>query len=149
MANIFEIIEVPYSGEGHKPSVRIGISIHIGGQEGVCPLTGPLENQQALAREVGSMKEALDALFTKAKGLLPEAVMAQQPLDIRTNMTEEQIWLVLTEVPDEASFIWQFNNLDEDTRRAVAEHVLTRCNIFSGRASFFSSRYDQEAGLMA
>jgi hypothetical protein len=31
----------------------------------------------------------------------------------------------------------------------VAEHILTKCNIFSGKAAVFSSRYDEATAMMA
>jgi len=30
----------------------------------------------------------------------------------------------------------------------VAEHVLTHCNVFSGKAAVFSSRYDGQSALL-
>ena len=63
-------------------------------------------------------------------------------------MAPEEIWSILSGVSDEDLFIKGFNNLDEGKRRDVAEYVLTQCNIFSGKASIFSSRYNNETGLM-
>ena len=55
---------------------------------------------------------------------------------------------VLSAVSEEAAFVQGFNDLEERTRKAVAEYVLTRCNIFAGKASLFSSRYDSASGLI-
>ena len=63
-------------------------------------------------------------------------------------MTEEEIWKVLTDIGDEKLFIDAFNSMDEATRKRVADHVLTRCNIFSGKGSVFSSRYNNDSGLL-
>lgn len=41
-----------------------------------------------------------------------------------------------------------FNDLEEVTRRRVADYVLTSCNVFSGRAAFFSERYESESATM-
>ena len=95
-----------------------------------------------------AIKEGLDSLLAKAKGLFRESP-AEEGLDLRSDMEPEEIWSILSVVSDEDLFINSFNNLDEAKRREVAEHILTRCNIFSGKASVFSSRYNNETGFMA
>jgi hypothetical protein len=37
---------------------------------------------------------------------------------------------------------------NEAARRQVAEHVLTKRNIFSGKSAVFSSHYDDAGGLL-
>jgi adenosylcobinamide kinase/adenosylcobinamide-phosphate guanylyltransferase len=68
--------------------------------------------------------------------------------DINPDLTPAEIWALLSGVPDEPSFVRGFNSLEESKRREVAEHVLTRCNVFSGRASVFSSLYKDDSALM-
>ena len=63
-------------------------------------------------------------------------------------MSPEEIWLILSELSQEDLFAESFNSLEEGTRKAVAEHVLTQCNVFSGMPSVFSSRYNSETGLL-
>lgn len=36
----------------------------------------------------------------------------------------------------------------EGKKKEVAEHVLSRCNLFSGKAAVFSSRYDENSAQM-
>ncbi|MDZ7699914.1 MAG: hypothetical protein U5R49_24305 [Deltaproteobacteria bacterium] len=61
----------------------------------------------------------------------------------------QDIWETLTRIEAEDEFMGQFNGLPEGQRMQVAEHVLTQCNIFQGRASLFAQRYDNVTGLMA
>ena len=68
--------------------------------------------------------------------------------EITDDMDPEQIWSVLAGIEDETSFIRRFNQLNERQRRGVAEHVLTRCNIFAGKAALFSSQYTDESGKL-
>lgn len=63
-------------------------------------------------------------------------------------MKAEEIWSILSAILGEVDFIQAFNALEEGTRREVAEHVLTHCNVFSGKAAVFSSRYDEKSALM-
>jgi hypothetical protein len=58
------------------------------------------------------------------------------------------VWSILSSIEDEDQFVRRFNALEEEKRREVAEYVLTKCNIFSGKASAFSSRYSNETGLL-
>jgi hypothetical protein len=68
--------------------------------------------------------------------------------EFRSDMGPEEIWEILSNITDEDLFIGSFNRLEETKRNEVAEYVLTQCNIFSGKASVFSSRYNNEKGLM-
>ena len=63
-------------------------------------------------------------------------------------MNAGEIWSILSAILDEGDFIQAFNALEEGKRKEVAEHVLTHCNVFSGRAAVFSSRYDDKSALM-
>jgi hypothetical protein len=63
-------------------------------------------------------------------------------------MKPEEIWTILSAILDEGEFIQSFNALEQGKRKEVAEHVLTRCSVFSGRAAVFSSRYDDNSARM-
>ncbi len=134
-------------GEGDKPAVRLGIRVKLGGHETTCPFSRACDSFYALETEVQAIKNSLDRLLAEAKELLMEPT-SEDGLDLRSDMEPEEIWSILAGISDEKLFVKGFNNLDEAKRREVAEHVLTQCNIFSGKASVFSSRYDNETGLM-
>lgn len=147
MDSIFEMIKVPPKGEGEDTAVCLGIRVMVGGRKSVCPFTGPFDNYQNLAGEIQALKEKLDGILMEAKDLLPEVPQGIGS-EIGPDMSPEEMWSLLSRISDDESFLLSFNDLAEDKRKAVAEYVLTECNIFSGRASLFSSRYDQGSGSM-
>jgi hypothetical protein len=63
-------------------------------------------------------------------------------------MAPDKVWVILKEMDGEEAFVEAFNQLDQARRGLVAEHVLTKCNIFSGRAAIFSARYNSAIGLI-
>lgn len=76
------------------------------------------------------------------------AELVKSSPELNPDLTPAEIWAILSGDPDERSFVRRFNSLEEARRREVAEHVLTRCNVFSGRGSVFSSLYNDESSLM-
>jgi hypothetical protein len=137
----------PGKGEKDKTTASIGIRLKLGGYETSCPVSRGCDSYEALETEVQTIKNGLDNLLAQAKALLGKPT-TENGLNLRSDMAPEEIWSILSAVSEEDLFIRSFNNLDEVKRREVAEHVLTKCNIFSGKASVFSSRYDNGTGLM-
>ena len=77
-----------------------------------------------------------------------KALTAKEETEFTPEMSPEQIWSILSQIDEEDLFIKGFNSLDDTKRRELAEYVLTRCNIFSGKGSIFSERYNSESGLL-
>ena len=113
----------------------------------MCPVSKSCASYRALEIEVQAIKDELDALLQRAQKSF-EASATEDELDLRPDMSPEEIWTVLSGLSQEDLFVKSFNRLEEGTRRAVAEHVLTQCNVFSGMPSVFSSRYNSETGLL-
>ncbi|MGD8982431.1 MAG: hypothetical protein PVH99_15790 [Desulfobacteraceae bacterium] len=147
MESIFEMVTETGKREKKEISVSIGIRLKVGGHETTCPISRACHSYETLEMEVQAIKNSLDSLLAEAKRVIGESE-ADEGLDLRSDMAPEEIWSILSAVSDEDLFIKSFNNLDENKRKEVAEYVLTQCNIFSGKASVFSSRYDNETGLM-
>jgi hypothetical protein len=147
MESIFEMVAETGRGDNEDTTVSVGIRLKVGGHETICAVSRACDSYEALEIEVQAIKNGLDSLLAEAKKLLGERAV-EGGLDLRSDMAPEEIWSILSAVSDEDLFIKSFNNLDEGKRREVAEHVLTQCNIFSGKASIFSSRYNNETGLM-
>jgi len=144
---MFELI-VKESREGkNQPSVSLGLRLKIAGHETVCRVIGPLDDFKAFEIEVKTILSELERIRAKA-GELFERSSAQGKLGIHSGMTPAEIWKILSGIKDDDEFTISFNSLDEAGRRQVAEHILTRCNIFSGKAAVFSSRYDEITALM-
>ena len=147
MESIFEMVTETGKREKKEISVSIGIRLKVGGHETTCPISRACHSYETLEMEVQAIKNSLDSLLAEAKRVIGESE-ANEGLDLRSDMAPEEIWSILSAVSDEDLFIKSFNNLDENKRKEVAEYVLTQCNIFYGKASVFSSRYDNETGLM-
>ena len=113
----------------------------------MCPVSKTCTSYGALKIEVQAIKDELDMLLEKAKKSF-EISTTENALALTPDMSPEEIWSVLSGLSKEDLFVQSFNSLDEGTRRAVAEHVLTQCNVFSGMPSVFSSRYNSETGIM-
>ena len=148
MKRIFDLIESTEEGEREKTAFQLGLRMKIGDQETVCPLTRPFESFEALEHGVQSIKEDLGMVLEQAKPLFKGTPSSGEGLDLDEDATPEEIWTLLSKIEDENSFVDTFNGLDEARRKAIAEHVLTHCNVFTGKASVFSSRYDNDLGLM-
>ncbi|MBN2032048.1 MAG: hypothetical protein JW836_02140 [Deltaproteobacteria bacterium] len=144
---MFELVIEPKKEGLTDTEVSLGVRVKIAGHEVLCPVTKSCGDRTALELEVKRMVDQLEAIKTKA-GKLFESSFRQGKLGFRPDMTPPEIWAVLSGIKDESEFVQSFNSLDETMRRKVAEHVLTRCNIFSGKAAVFSSRYDDATGVM-
>jgi len=148
MEDIFEIMTVTDPRENDRGAIRLGIRLKVAGHETTCPVSTTYGSYEDLEVEIQAIRDQLDKILAKAKEIF-EGPSPREGLDLTPNMTPEQVWSVLEAIDDEVAFINGFNGLDEARRKEVAEHVLTRCNIFSGKASIFSSRYNDGSGLMA
>ncbi len=146
MKEIFEIIREPE--RENERGLRIGIRLKMAGYETLCPMSEPCRSLQDVQVEVDRLKRELDRLLDRTKGVF-EGNASDGKLGVTAEMTAGQIWRLLSEVGDDEAFVLGFNGLEETRRREVAEHILARCSVFSGRGAFFSAHYDEASGLMA
>jgi hypothetical protein len=146
MEDLFELMTITKTGED-KMSVRLGIRLKVAGHEALCPVIRPCDGYEAFEQESQALIDRLEQIKQKARTLFTSPSSAGGPR-IGPDMPAEEIWSVLSTMADEAMWVAAFNELDVSQRQAVAEHVLTQCNIFSGKAAVFSRRYDSETGLM-
>ena len=149
MREIFDLIRSPEEEEGEQPLFRLGVRLKIGDHETVCPITKPFESYEALDDGVQFIREDLAMVLERARKFFEGSLPPGEGLDFDADATPEEIWALLSEIEDEDSFIDTFNGLEEARRKAIAEHVLTHCNVFTGKASVFSSRYNNDSSLMA
>jgi hypothetical protein len=147
MEDIFEMMTGTDKEKSDEIEIRLGIHLKIAGHETTCPISRLCESYEALEIEVQAIKNTLDRILSRAKELFRDSP-DQQSLDIKSDMESQEIWSILSDIADEKLLIISFNHMDEVKRREVAEHVLTKCNVFSGRGAFFSERYDSESGLL-
>ena len=147
MMGIFEMTSGSDSRVGEETFVSIGIPLKAGEHDVMCPVSKPCASYGALEIEVQAIKDELDTLLQRAKESF-EGSATEDALGLRPDMSPEEIWSVLSELSQEDLFAKSYNSMEEGTRRAVAEHVLTQCNVFSGMPSVFSSRFNSETGLL-
>lgn len=148
MKNIFEMITVSNSGEKDQTKVAIGIKVKIGGKETVCPISGLCKSLDALESEIREINENLENIIGMAEKVFNVGTSPQKAFELQPDMEPEDLWEILSSLIDEESFIDSFNNLDQVKRKEVADYVLTKCNIFSGKGAVFSSRYNNETGML-
>jgi hypothetical protein len=147
MSDIFRIIELSDDEEDGQKGVRIGIDMRVADQDVACPVTRACRCREDLKAEVAAIQEQLNRAL-EAGGAVFDRASTQAELQIRPDMPAHEIWAALSATEEDDRLVEQFNTLEENTRRAVAEHVLTQCNVFSGKAALFSARYDNETGFM-
>ena len=147
MTDIFKIIEIQGRKEENKKGICIGIDVRIANSEVSCPVSGVCYSDRDLAVEVERIQENLNRIAETGKGLFG-VDLPDKGLRITPEMAPEEIWSILSEITEEDLFVESFNGLDPTRRSEVAEHVLSNCNIFSGKAAVFSARYDNKPGLM-
>lgn len=145
--NIFELMDVSKGDKKSDRSVCLGIRVAVSGRETRCPVTEVCSSYDDFEKVIQTLKDNLEAIRVQAKDLY-HASEVQGGLNLRSDMPVDEIWAVLSQVADDDSFVDGFNTLEEIKRREVAEHVLTQCNVFSGKPALFSSRYDNDSGLL-
>ena len=146
MEDLFELMTAKEGGEG-KVSVRLGIRLKVAGHETVCPVIRSCDDYGTFERESRALMDRLEQVQQKARAIFNSS-SAVAGLSIGPDMPAEAIWDALSTIADDAQWVASFNDLSETQRQAVADHVLTHCNIFSGKAAAFSRRYDSKTGLM-
>jgi hypothetical protein len=147
MEKIFELIAQPGKEEGKKTEVRLGIRVKLSSFETTCFVTQPCQSYRALESEVQGIRQNIEDVLKEARHVF-EGSLRKDKLGLRPDMKAGEIWSILSMILDEGDFIHAFNALEEEKRKEVAEHVLTHCNVFSGKAAVFSSRYDEKSALM-
>ncbi len=147
MDKIFELITQPGKEEGKKTEVRLGIRVKLSSFETTCFVTQSCQSYRALESEVQGIRQNLEDALKEARHVF-EGSSRKDKLGLRPDMKAGEIWSILSMILDEGDFIHAFNALEEGKRQEVAEHVLAHCNVFSGKAAVFSSRYDEKSALM-
>ena len=146
METVFELITMASNEKAEEKECRLGIRVNVAGYETVCPVTRPCNSYKDFFLEVQNIRKSLDLIMSHAKETF-EKPSPEDLFGITSDMRPEEVWAILSKIADDV-FISTFNSMEEAKRREVAEHVLTKCNIFSGKASVFSSRYADDMALM-
>jgi hypothetical protein len=147
MESIFDLIASAKGEKEKKQGCRLGIRVNVRGFETICPLTPFCESYKALENEIQNITKGLEQILAEARRIFQKPD-AGEMFGIEPHMKAEEVWSILSGIADDNVFAATFNKLDEEKRKQVAEHVLTKCNVFSGKASVFSSRYNDSTVLL-
>ena len=145
MDRLFDVIAVSKGEE--KAGPRLGIRCVFMGEANVCPVSAPCASVEELETEAGKLRNDLDRAVDRARRILAGG-SEEEAVPLSSDISVADLWRALESMPDNAGFVERFNGLEEGRRRDVAEHVLTSCNIFSGRPALFSSRYDVDTAFL-
>lgn len=148
MRGIFDLIKATVGEEVEKPELTLGLRIKIGEHQTICPITEPSNSYDVFEKEAQTIIEDLSRIMEKAKDFFKGDRSSEGMLGFDEDMEPAQIWALLSEIEDVEQFVTIFNDLEEARRKEIAEHVLTHCNVFTGKASVFSARYNNESGFM-
>ncbi len=143
MKRLFRILPV---AESDPPAFCIALDLRLGGEEVFCPVSGVFRSEGAMSAEIERLQGSLEGLRKEGRRLFEAPSAAQD--GIAPGMTPADLWSALAGLEPESALVERFNRLPEEERRAVAEHVFSHCNVFSGRGAFFSSRYDTATGKL-
>jgi hypothetical protein len=147
MRDIFKIIKADDQKEEGKKALSIGIDFQIAGREICYPVSKNCHSYEELLVEIeaiqGNLERMIEEAKTNFKGPTPK-----DGSEFTTETSPEELWTILSGIQDELDFVKRFNSLDDTRRKEVADHVITKCNVFSGRGSIFSARYNNGTGYM-
>jgi hypothetical protein len=147
MEDIFEIIGGEEKKQGKDLEIGIGLRLMIGSRQIRCPVTKSSRCYEELEEEAQGIISRLNVLLAEAKELFVGSGVTSD-LGLSPEMAPDAIWSILSRIEDEDLFVAAFNRLEEEKRKTVAEYILTQCNIFSGNAAIFSSRYEGATGRL-
>jgi hypothetical protein len=147
MKKLFQLIEEATGTGASEKSVSLGIRITIGDQESVFPVSPDCRSVEVLSREIKVLQKELEDAFETGKRFL-QGKGFEGGKGIDDDLSPEEVWSLLSDMAGEEPFVEHFNAMAEERRRAVAEYILTSCNIFSGKAAVFSARYDSDSALL-
>ena len=147
MRDIFKIIEVNNQREENKKTISIGIDFQIVGREICCPVSKNCHSYEELLVEIEAIQRNLERMIEEAKTNF-KGPTPKDGSEFMTETSTEETWTILSGIQDESDFVKRFNRLDDTRRKEVADHVITKCNVFSGRGSVFSARYNNGTGYM-
>lgn len=147
MEDVLDIVLEEDEGNQKGRVIKLGIRIRLGDHETFCPISEPIGSRNEWDAAVQRILEGIERISHKGKELL-EPPKGEKSPDLSEDLNPEELWSRLSQFEEEDHFIRTFNELESSRRREVADYVLTTCNIFSGNAAIFSSRYDDESGSL-
>lgn len=148
MKDFFRLIEIS-QGSDTSSERRLAVSWGDPSDSGGSPvlLTPPCTSSEELKAAVDILRIELEKILEKAEHAFREGVCGPEAEAI-ADLSPEEAWSVLSGIEEEAVLMERFNNMPEEARRNVAEHVLAHCSVFSGAGAVFSAHYDSETATL-
>jgi hypothetical protein len=128
--------------------VGVSLTFEVAGQQGskvqgsVFLIQG-CDSYETLEGEISRLKGELDSLLEEAKGQFGPGP-GQEHVELNEELGAAELWEILSAVTDTEVLVRQFNSLSREKRQEIADYVFTQCNVFTGVASVFSQRYNNE-----
>ncbi len=136
--------------EARDTGTKVGVSLsfEVAGQQGSeiqgsISLIPKCSSYETLEREISRLKGELDGLLQEAKEQLGPGP-GQERVDLDEGLGAPELWEILSAVQDTDLLVRQFNSLSRGKREEIADYVFSQCNVFTGVASMFSVRYNNE-----
>jgi hypothetical protein len=147
MRDIFKMIVIDNQKEAGKKELSMGIDLQIAEREICCPVSKNCQSYEELLAEIEAIQRNLEGIKAEAKTYF-KGPASEDDSEFTAETSPEEIWANLSKIQDELDFVERFNSLDDTKRKEVADHVITKCSVFSGRGSVFSTRYNNKTGVM-
>jgi hypothetical protein len=146
-------LEIEKGVDEKNSKVGVSLNVEVADGEG-STLSGSVllvekcSSYEMLHKEVSRIKEELDVLLEKSRRLFEAEVGEEEGPDVDEDMGVKEIWDFLSMIKDPETLLVKFNSMSRQKRFEVADYVLSHCNVFSGPASIFSMRYNNEDGVL-
>ena len=128
--------------------VGVSLAFEVAGQQGSKVqgsvfLIQKCDSYETLEGEISRLKGELDGLLEEAREQYGPGP-GQEHVKLDEELGAAELWENLSAVTDIEVLVRQFNSLSREKRQEIADYVFTQCNVFTGVASVFSQRYDNE-----
>jgi len=141
-------LETEKAAQDMGTKVGVSLTFEAAGQQGSevqgsVSLIPMCNSYETLEGEISRLKGELDDLLKEAKVQFGPGP-GKEHVELGEELGAAELWEILSAVHDTDLLVRQFNNLSREKRQEIADYVFTRCNVFSGVASMFSLRYNNE-----
>ena len=141
-------LETEKAAQDMGTKVGVSVTFEVAGQQGSKVqdsvfLIQKCDSYETLEGEISRLKGELDGLLEEAKEQFGPGP-GQEHVELNEELGAAELWKNLSAVADTEVLVRQFNGLSREKRQEIADYVFSQCNVFTGIASVFSQRYDNE-----
>jgi hypothetical protein len=141
-------LETEKASQDMGTKVGVSLAFEVAGQQGSKVqgsvfLIQKCDSYETLEGEISRLKGELDGLLEEAKERFGPG-HGQEHVELNEELGAAELWEILSAVADTEVLVRKFNSLSREKRQEIADYVFSQCNVFTGVASVFSQRYDNE-----